>query len=316
MIDPFLIFADWLAYGLLGLAEGTHAAEAVHFFIYDTLKIVVLLFAMIFVMGIVRTCISGKRVRELIAGKRHGLGNLLASLFGTITPFCSCSSIPIFMGLIEARVPLGVASSFLITSPLVNEYVVVLMLGFFGWEVAASYVIIGVILGTVLGMAIGRFGVEGELVKDVFSKESKDAGCKDFRERAAFGFGEARTIVTKLWIWIMAGVAIGAVIHGYVPEETISSLAESAGILSVPIAVIVGVPVYANCSAVIPIAAVLFDKGAPLGTALAFVMATSALSLPEAIILRRVMRIRLLLLFFGMVTVGIIFIGYLFNLVF
>ncbi|MFZ5500989.1 MAG: permease, partial [Candidatus Micrarchaeota archaeon] len=230
--------------------------------------------------------------------------------------FCSCSSIPIFMGLIEANVPLGVASSFLITSPLVNEYVVVLMLGFFGWEIATAYVIVGVALGTILGIAIGRMGMEGELVPDVFSRPEAEAGYGSFMDRVRFGYAEAKGIVRKLWVWIIAGVGMGAIVHGFVPEEAISALAESAGVLSVPIAVLVGIPIYANCSAIIPIAAVLFEKGAPLGTALAFMMATAALSLPEAVMLRRIMRIRLLLLFFGMVAFGIILIGYLFDIFF
>ncbi len=316
MSDPLQSFADWLVYGILGLAEESQIAEAADFFIYDTIKIIVLLFAMILLMGILRTYVSQERVRKALAGRGYGTGNILASLFGTITPFCSCSSIPIFMGFIEAGVPLGVASSFLITSPLVNEYVVVLMLGFFGWEITSAYIIAGVLAGTVLGIVLGRLGMEGHLEKDIIGKKREKKKQYAARERLMFGFGEAKSIIRKLWLWIVVGVGVGALVHGYVPGEAINSVIGSAGIFAVPLAVLIGTPIYANCSAVIPIAVVLFEKGAPLGTALAFMMATAALSLPEAIILRRVMRIKLLLLFFGMVALGMIVIGYLFNILF
>lgn len=317
MTDFLHVFAEWLVYQLLGVEAGSQAADSIVFFIYDTIKIIILLFIMIFVMGVLRTYLSQKKIKKWLSGKKNGLGNILASLFGVITPFCSCSSIPIFLGFIEAGVPLGVASSFLITSPLVNEYVVVLMFGFFGWEITLAYIITGIIIGVVLGIVIEKLKMEKHLVKDVFRKaDNKEVKYKKLSKRLKFGFDEAKKIVGKLWIWIVVGVGIGALIHGYVPEETIRSIITSAGILSVPLAVLIGIPIYANCSAVIPIAVVLFEKGAPLGTALAFMMATSALSLPEAIILRRVMKIKLLLMFFGMVALGIIFIGYLFNFIF
>lgn len=317
MTDIIQVFADWLVYDIFNIAKATQLGEAVNFFIYDSIKIIFLLFIMIFIMGIVRTYMSQKKIRNALSGKRYGIGNLFASVFGTITPFCSCSSIPIFMGFIEARVPLGVASSFLVTSPLVNEYVAVLMLGFFGWEITALYIITGILAGTILGMIIGKMGMEKYLVKDIFNKgNEKEKTYKKFSERLVFGLNEAKTIVAKLWIWVVVGVALGAFIHGYVPEETVHELIGSAGIFSVPLAALIGIPIYANCSAVVPIAVVLFEKGVPLGTALAFMMATAALSLPEAIILRRIMKIKLLLVFFGMVALGIVLIGYLFNLIF
>jgi uncharacterized membrane protein YraQ (UPF0718 family) len=317
MSDPIQEFSRWLVYGVLGLAEESKLGTSLDFFIYDSIKILVLLFAMIFVMGILRTYISPVKVRKALSGKVPVLPNVLASMFGAATPFCSCSSIPIFMSFLEAGAPVGTAFSFLATSPLVNEYVAVLMLGFFGWEVAAAYVAIGILLGTVAGMAISSLGMERHLVKDVASRKAgKGRAFRSLKERLSFGYDEAKTIVVKLWPWVLVGVGIGAVIHGFIPEEAIDSAVSSGGVFAVPLAVIIGVPIYANCSAVVPIAAALFQKGVPLGTALAFMMATAALSLPEAIILRRAMRLPLLALFFGIVALGIMLMGYLFNILF
>lgn len=315
MSDPLQDAVDLLV-NQMNLGD-PQAASALNFFIYDSIKIILLLFFMILIVGILRTYISQKKIRESLSGKKHGIGNLSASALGALTPFCSCSSIPIFMGFIEAGIPLDVAFSFLITSPLVNEYVAVLMLGFFGLEITLAYVATGILIGVIGGLLIGRMGMEKYIVKDVFGKSGdREKKYSSFSERMAFGFNEAKNIVLKLWFWVLVGVGLGALIHGFVPDEAIQSIISSTGMLSVPIAVLVGIPIYANCTAVVPIAVVLFEKGLPLGTALAFMMATAALSLPEAIILRRVMRIHLLLLFFGMITLGIILIGYLFNFLF
>ncbi|MFH1394130.1 MAG: permease [Candidatus Micrarchaeota archaeon] len=316
MSDPLELFAGWIVQRLLGLESGSAAAEALHFFIYDSIKILVLLFAMIFIMGVIRTYVPPAKIKKLLTHKTFGVPNLMASLFGAATPFCSCSSIPIFIGFLEAGVPLGTSLSFLVTSPLVNEYVAVLMLGFFGWEIAASYIVIGILLGTIGGILLGKAGMERYLIKDITGRTLKELKFQTFGKRLAFGFNEAKTILLKLWLWVLVGVGIGAAIHGFVPEELISSAFGAGDILSVPLAVLIGIPIYANCSAVVPIAVVLFQKGAPLGTALSFMMATAALSLPEAIILRRAMKLPLLALFFGMIALGIILIGYLFNLVF
>lgn len=317
MTDFLQNFADWVVYEALGISEGSQLAAALNFFVYDSIKIILLLSVMIFIMGIVRTYISQEKIRNSLTGKREGIGNILASAFGALTPFCSCSSIPIFMSFLEAGVPLGVAFSFIITSPLVNEYVAILMLGFFGVEVTVAYIAAGMLIGVIFGMLIGKLKMEKHIVKDIFGEALKKGTifCS-FRERAGFGFRESKTIVTRLWLWILVGVGIGAVIHGYVPEELIDSIVSSTGVFSVPLAVAVGIPIYANCSAIVPIAVVLFQKGTPLGAALAFMMATAALSLPEAIILRRVMKLKLLALFFGLVAVGIILIGYIFNILF
>ncbi|MBN2142465.1 permease, partial [Candidatus Woesearchaeota archaeon] len=263
--------------------------------------------------GFFRTYMPQDKVKSWINRQRFGLSHLSASLFGALTPFCSCSSIPIFLGFMEAGIPLGVGFSFLITSPLVNEYLVVLMLGFFGWKITLAYVASGVLIGTLSGLLLGRMDLEKELVRDLVSNGFKEKKYKIFKERMRFGWNEATDIVKKLWLWIMVGVGLGALIHNLVPAESINKVIEAGGIFAIPLAVIVGVPIYANCAAILPIAVVLFQKGVPLGTALSFMMATSALSLPEAVILRRAMKIKLIIIFFAIVTAGIILTGYLFN---
>ncbi len=315
MSDPLRMISESVVHAVPGIA-GTATGDALDFFIYDSIKILILLFAMVFIMGVIRTYIPPAKIKKALSHKTFG--NLTASLFGAATPFCSCSSIPIFIGFLEAGVPLGTSFSFLVTSPLVNEYVAILMLGFFGWEIAGAYIAAGIVLGTIAGIVIGRMGMEKHLVKDITARKStlKERKFPSFRKRLDFGFSEARIIMEKLWLWVLVGVGIGALIHGFIPEELISSAFDAGEILSVPLAVLVGIPIYANCSAVVPIAVVLFQKGAPLGTALAFMMATAALSLPEAIILRRAMKLPLLAVFFGMIAAGIILIGYLFNLFF
>jgi uncharacterized membrane protein YraQ (UPF0718 family) len=318
MSDPLQVLSEWLVYGVLGLAKESKLGTSLDFFVYDSIKILLLLFAMIFIMGVVRSYINPERIRRTLAKKIPVLPNFIASLFGAATPFCSCSSIPIFISFLEAGVPAGAAFSFLATSPLINEYVAVLMLGFFGWKIAAAYVVVGILLGIIAGTVVSRFGMEKHLVRDISVRKKALKGhvFRSFGERLSFGYEEAKTIVWKLWPWILVGVGIGAVIHGFIPEEAINSIVSSGGVLAVPLAVLIGIPIYANCSAVVPIAVVLFQKGVPLGTALAFMMATAALSLPEAIILRRVMKLPLLAAFFGMVALGIILMGYLFNLFF
>lgn len=310
------ITVDWLVYTVIGLNPAERHAQAVNFFIYDTIKIIALLFVMITAIGVLRTYIPQERVKNWLSGKRKGLGNVMASLFGAMTPFCSCSSIPLFLGFLEAGVPLGVTFSFLITSPLVNEYLVILMLGFFGWKIAAAYVLSGVLIGIVAGIILGQMNLEKHLVEDLISTNSKinlEVRYNSLRDRLNFGLNESKSIIRKLWLWIIVGVGLGAAIHNYVPDEVLHGLIDRGGNFAVPIATLLGVPIYGTCAAVVPIAAVLFQKGVPLGTALAFMMATSALSLPEAVMLRRAMKLRLIILFFAITTAGIIFTGYLFN---
>lgn len=299
---------------LLNIELESKLAESLTFFIYDSIKIIILLFIMIAIIGYLRTYISQKKMKSLLS-KRLGISNFFASMFGALTPFCSCSSIPFYMGFIKAGVPLGVAFSFLITSPLVNEYVAVIMLATFGWKITLAYIIAGILIGVIAGLVIGRLGMEKYIEKDFHPANNKDKEkvYKTQKEKIKFGIDESITIIKKLWLWVLVGVGIGALIHGFVPENFVQTVIEKGGIFSVPIAVILGVPLYANCAAIIPIALVLFEKGFPLGTALAFMMATAALSLPEAIILRKVMKLKLIVVFFGIVTIGIVLLGYAFN---
>jgi len=305
---------DYLFYEILGLSPISRAVQSINFFFYDTIKILLLLFVFIAIVGFFRTYISPIKVRKWLSEKKYGIGNIASSLFGAVTPFCSCSSIPIFLSFIKTGVPLGVTFSFLITSPLVNEYLVVLMLGFFGWKITALYVLSGMLLGILLGIILGKFKLEHLLEKDIVqSSKIKEQKYSDLKERISFGLNEAVSIVKKIWIWVIIGVGVGAVIHNYIPSEVIQSIISKGGIFTVPIATLLGVPMYGSCAAIVPIAVVLFQKGVPLGTALSFMMATAALSFPEAIILRRAMKLKLILIYFGIVTLGIIFTGYLFN---
>ncbi|MFH1093697.1 MAG: permease, partial [Candidatus Omnitrophota bacterium] len=288
---------------------------AINFFIYDSIKILLLLFVLIALIGFLRSFLPQERIKAWIIQKKS-LGNFFASLFGAITPFCSCSSIPIFISFVKMGVPLGATFSFLITSPLVNEYLVVLMIGFFGWKIMLMYVISGMFIGIVSGIILGRMKLEKYLEKDIMdSNTGIESGIKykGLKERVIFGLEEAKSIVKKLWFWVLIGVGIGAFIHDYVPQQTVQLIIAKAGIFSVPIATLIGVPMYGGCAAIVPVAVVLFQKGFPLGTTLAFMMAVAALSLPEAIMLRRAMKLKLIAIFFGITTLAIILTGYLFN---
>jgi uncharacterized protein len=309
---------DWFVYGVLRLPKSSGPAGMLSFFIYDSLKIILLLLVMITVIGFLRTFLPGRLIRGWL-NKSKGFGNLCAALFGAVTPFCSCSSIPIFFSFLEAQIPLGIAFSFLITSPIINEYLVVLMFGFFGWKITLAYVVSGIIIGVTAGLILGRMRLEELLVKDMIKPDTdvfaEGKIYQGFKARLSFGVGEAFSIVKKLWIWILVGVGIGALIHNFIPQEAVQGIVGRAGFFSVPIAALIGVPLYGSCAAILPVAIVLFQKGFPLGTALAFMMAVSALSLPEAIMLRRVMKLKLIAIFFGITTLAIIFTGYLFNFI-
>lgn len=309
------LIVDWLTYSVFKLDSGSKLGTSINFFIYDSVKILLLLFILIAAIGFLRSFISQEKIKSWISGAK-GWGNFFASLFGAITPFCSCSSIPIFISFLKAGVPLGITFSFLITSPLINEYLVVLMLGFFGWKITLMYVISGMAIGIASGVILGKMKLGQYIEKDIVSEEAGEISeikYKGIRERIVFGIQESNTIVTKLWAWVLVGVGLGALIHNYIPQEAVQAVISKTGIFSVPIATIIGVPMYGSCAAIVPIAVVLFQKGFPLGTALAFMMAVAALSLPEAIMLRRAMKLKLIAIFFGITTLGIIITGYLFN---
>ncbi|MBZ0166838.1 MAG: permease [Candidatus Omnitrophica bacterium] len=311
-----LKFATWLTYDIFKLPPEGKLGAAIEFFIYDSVKILFLLFTLIFIIGVIRTFLPQAKIKKWMKGRGFA-GNIFAAIFGAITPFCSCSSIPIFLSFLEAGIPLGVTFSFLITSPIINEYLVVIMLGFFGWKITAAYVLSGLLIGSLAGMVIGRLNLEKHLVRDMFTAqdgETREETFQSFKGRLLFGWRESVSITRKIWIWVLVGVAVGAAIHNYVPQEMIQKLISTTGVFGVPIATLLGVPMYGSCAAIVPIAVVLFQKGIPLGTALAFMMAIAALSLPEAIMLRRAMKLQLILIFFGVTTVAIIITGYLFNL--
>lgn len=306
--------ANRLVYDLAGLDPDTKFGAALHFFVYDTLKIFLLLAVMIFAIGVLRTWLPEQRLREWM--NRGGIwGNLVAALFGAITPFCSCSSVPIFISLLKAGVPLGVTFSFLITSPIINEYLVILMAGEFGIPVTLAYVASGLFIGTAAGAILGKMKLSHLLERDFIQSNQNESQPTQFNFllRLRYGIDESISVIRQIWLWVIVGVGIGAFIHNYVPQETIHALIETTGIFSVPLATTLGVPMYGSCAAIVPVAVVLFQKGIPLGTALAFMMAMAALSLPEAIMLRRTMRLQLIALYFGITTLAIIFTGYLLN---
>jgi len=311
-----LKFADWLVFGLMGLDSKAKFPQALDFFIYDSIKILALLFGMIFVIGFLRTFLAQEKLKQWLSA-RGLIGNLMAAIFGAVTPFCSCSSIPIFISFLKAGIPLGVTFSFLITSPVINEYLVVLMLGTFGWKITVLYVLSGLLIGFFSGVILGNMKLEKYLVEDIYAAPILDEQKErvySFKSRIGFGWKEAVDITYKLWGWVLVGVAIGAGIHNYVPEDMIQGALSKTGIFSVPIATLIGVPLYGSCAAIVPVAVVLFEKGIPLGTALSFMMAVSALSLPEAIMLRRAMKLNLIAIFFAITTIAIILTGYMFNL--
>lgn len=310
-----LSLLDRIVYEWMGLDPESRFGGAVHFFLYDTIKIFLLLAVMIFVIGVIRTWLPEHKLKAWMS--RGGLwGNFVAALFGAVTPFCSCSSIPLFISLLKAGAPLGVTFSFLITSPIINEYLVILMVGEFGAPITVAYVLCGLVIGTLSGAMIGRLKLERYVERDIVaSAETEDATpqAHTWRSRLRFGFDEAVDVIKQIWLWVFVGIGIGAFIHNYVPQEAIHSLMDATGIFSVPIATVLGVPMYGSCAAIVPVAVVLFEKGIPLGTALAFMMAMAALSLPEAIMLRRIIKLPLIAIFFGVTTAAIIFTGYLLN---
>jgi len=312
----FAYIADLIAYNLFRLDGSSALGQSIHFFVYDVLKIGISILLVITVISFLRSYVSPRRVREMLSKTRFGLGYLIASFFGAISPFCSCSSIPLFIGFIEAGVPMGVAFAFLITSPLVNEIVFVLMLGTFGLQTALLYAGFGILLGVVGGMVLQRTGLEKDIINKYANGAPEIEMPKTFEERVKFAYEETAWIFKKVFPFIILAVAIGAVIHGYVPTDFIARYIRSESIFAVPIAVLIGVPLYAGCSTLVPVVFAITQKGIAMGTALAFMMAIAGLSFPEAILLKSVMKIRLLIIFFLIVAAGIIGVGYLFNFIY
>lgn len=317
-------FADWLVYDLLSLEHGTHLAAALDFFVYDSIKILLLLFVVVFLMGVVNSYFPVERVRLLLTQRRlYGLEYLMASLFGVVTPFCSCSSVPLFIGFVRGGIPLGVTLAFLVTSPLVNEVAIGLFIGLFGLRITAIYVLSGVLLGTVSGMILQRLRLERFLTPWVQQLLAAGKGGGDGAEEAApLSFParlpqiwhDALDILKGVVPYVVAGIAVGGLMHGYVPEGFFERYLSADNLLAVPMAVLLAVPMYANASGILPVVQVLVAKGVPLGTAIAFMMGVVGLSLPEAMLLKKVMSLRLIGIFFGVVTLCIIISGYLFNM--
>ena len=309
-------FSAWLTYDVMRMTKGRHLAGAIQFFVFETPKVLMLLTLVVFVVGIIRSYFTPERTRRILAGKSETVGNILAALLGIVTPFCSCSAVPLFIGFVTAGVPLGVTLSFLISAPMVNEIALVLLFGMFGWKVAALYMGTGLAIAMVAGWVIGRLKMERH-VEDWVYHTGPMAGVDEERlaviDRVRLGREAVRDIVGKVWPYVIAGIALGAGIHGYVPANAMAAWMGKGAWWSVPLSVIIGVPMYSNAAGIIPVVQALLGKGAALGTVLAFMMAVIALSLPEAIILRKVLKPRLLALFFGVVAVGIMLVGYLFN---
>ncbi|MCZ4306101.1 permease [Zoogloeaceae bacterium G21618-S1] len=310
-------FADAML-ALFGLTRQTRFGEAVHFFLYDTPKVLLLLTGVVFVMGIVQTFFAPERTRALLAGKRVGVGNVLAATLGIVTPFCSCSAVPLFIGFVSAGVPLGVTFSFLVSAPMVNEVALVLLFGMFGWEVAALYLGLGLLVAIFSGLVIGHLGMEKYLEDWVQKLQNGQTASyagesMGWVERFEAGRDHVRNIVGKVWPYILAGIALGAGIHGYVPEDFMASFMGKDAWWAVPAAVVLGVPMYTNAAGIIPIVEALIGKGAALGTVLAFMMSVIALSAPEMIILRKALKPRLIATFIGVVATGILLVGYVFN---
>jgi len=311
--------ADWLAFHALGLKVGSRLGEAVAFFVYDGPKVLLLLGLVVLGVSFVQTFISPERTRDLLAKRTGAWSNLLASLLGIATPFCSCSAVPLFIGFVRVGVPLGATFSFLISAPMVNEVALFLLLSLFGWRIALLYAATGVAIAFVSGWIIGKLRMERHLepwVMEIpFEASVADGRSMGFSERLDLAVQATRDILVKVWLYVLAGIAVGAFLHGYVPAELLARFMGKSAWWSVPLAVIIGVPLYANAAGIIPIVQVLLAKGAALGTALAFMMAVAGLSLPETVILRKVLRPMLIATFLGVVTVGIVIVGYLFNLV-
>ncbi|HAZ14713.1 MAG: hypothetical protein A2X86_12705 [Bdellovibrionales bacterium GWA2_49_15] len=312
--------SKWLTYSVFSIPVGSHLGGSVEFFLYDTPKVLMLLVIVVFVVGIIRSFFTPERTRAILAGRKESLGNVLAALLGVVTPFCSCSAVPLFIGFVTAGIPLGVTFSFLISAPMVNEIALVLLYGIFGWKVALIYMSTGLAVAIVSGWVIGRLHMERYIedwVREAPPPLTSTASASEiWSERVKHGSEAVREIVGKVWIYVILGIAVGAFIHGYVPEAFMASIMGKDAWWSVPVAVLVGVPLYSNAAGIIPVVHALLEKGAAIGTVLAFMMSVIGLSLPETFILRKVLKLQLIAVFVGVVASGIMIVGYLFNFLF
>jgi len=310
-------FSRWFTYSLIGLAQGSHLGDAIQFFVYDTPKVLMLLVLIVFLVGILRSFVTVNWTRRVLAGRRESAGNVLAALLGVVTPFCSCSAVPLFIGFMTAGVPLGVTFSFLISAPMVNEIALVLLYGLVGWKVAALYFVTGISVAIVAGWVMGRMKLENHVedwVRQIRAGEANmDIQAMTWTDRFAYARDSVKDIVGRVWKYVVLGIAIGAGIHGYVPEGYLAGIMGDSAWWSVPLSVLIGVPMYTNAAGVIPVVEALLGKGAALGTVLAFMMSVIALSFPEMVILRKVLKPRLIAIFISVVASGILLVGYLFN---
>lgn len=312
-------FAEWLTFTLFGLEPGSHLGDALAFFLYDTPKVLMLLSIAVFLIGILRSYVTPEWTRRMLAGRNEYVGNVLAALLGVVTPFCSCSAVPLFIGFMTAGVPLGVTLSYLIAAPMVNEIALIMLYGLLGWRIALLYFVTGISIAVLAGWVLGRMRLEAHIEEWVMLVRAGDDSSAtqkmDFSERIMFGYDSVREIVGKVWKYVVLGIFIGAAIHGYVPQGYLAGIMGDGNWWSVPVSVLIGIPIYSNAAGVIPVVDALLSKGAALGTVIAFMMSVIALSLPEMIILRKVLKPRLIGVFIGVVGVGILLVGYLFNLV-
>ena len=314
------IFTDWLVFSALGMTKGEHLAETIWFFIFEFPKVLLLLMLIIFFVGIIRTYFTPERTRKALEGKKTFTGNVIASLLGIVTPFCSCSAIPLFLGFVEAGVPLGVTFSFLIAAPMINEVAVVLLYGMFGWKVALIYIGTGLFIAILAGWVIGKLKLEKWIEPWVYdTKVGQNTLGEEkikFSDRIKSGYDAVKDIVGKVWLYVALGIAVGAGAHGYVPAEFMAFFMGKDVWYAVPLSVLIGIPLYSNAAGIIPIVSVLIEKGASLGTTLAFMMSVIGLSLPEMVILRKVLKLPLIFTFIAVVGVGIMIVGFLFNWIF
>lgn len=314
--EQLLPFSHWVTYSVLDIEQGSHLGAALQFFIYDTPKVLMLLVLVVYAVGILRSFVTVNWTRSFLAGRRESAGNVMAALLGVVTPFCSCSAVPLFIGFMTAGIPLGVTFSFLIAAPMVNEIALVLLYGLLGWEIAALYFVTGITIAVVAGWVLGRMKLEDHVedwVREIRAGEAAEDAPMTWPGRFGYALDSVKDIVSKVWLYVVIGIGAGAAIHGYVPEGQLAAIMGDQAWWSVPLSVLLGIPMYTNAAGVIPVVEALLGKGAALGTVLAFMMSVIALSFPEMVILRKVLKPRLIAVFISVVGAGILTVGYLFN---